>query len=49
MWAGFRSRHYGVVQFVMFDGSVRGFSNTSSSALRQAIGSIAGNEVNIEN
>jgi prepilin-type N-terminal cleavage/methylation domain-containing protein len=45
-WMGFRSKHSGVVQFALFDGSVRTFQNTTTDALRMAIGTIAGGEVN---
>jgi type II secretory pathway pseudopilin PulG len=48
-YAGFRSKHTGVVQFVQFDGAVRVMTNSSSDALRMAVGSIAGGEVNPSN
>jgi prepilin-type N-terminal cleavage/methylation domain-containing protein len=44
-WAGFRSRHPNLVQFVMLDGSVRGFAADSPELVRTAIGTIAGKEL----
>ena len=43
-WAGFRSRHTGGVNFVFLDGSVRFFTDATSDAGRQAMGTRAGGE-----
>jgi type II secretory pathway pseudopilin PulG len=43
-FAGFRSRHPGVVQFVSFDGSVKAYTVGTTDAFRRAMATIAGAE-----